>query len=255
MEVNRFSFVWMAPLLGCAGGALAVILVDHAFATPAVAGALLIFTGIFLSAWVRYVLASKQSTHMAPHERPESNQDEYLESLETLCSKIFPILSLHIKSSLLESETSITNILNQTSSIALQLAEMMQATSGDYQTPGNCEGTNQNSLCKPRANIKHLRGLGENVRSEIDEILVYLQFQDRVSQILRNVTINMDEVVHTIETCHQKRIIGEAVEPVDVAEMLKRIHKTYTTTEERLNHEEKSVHTMPTKEISELTFF
>ena len=53
-------------------------------------------------------------------------------------------------------------------------------------------------------NIKALRNNAEQIRQEINEVLIALQFQDRVSQILTQVENNLLNLQKTIETIQQQ---------------------------------------------------
>ena len=53
-------------------------------------------------------------------------------------------------------------------------------------------------------NVKALRNNAEQIRVEIDEVLITLQFQDRVSQILSQVESNLLNLQKTIETIQQQ---------------------------------------------------
>lgn len=67
------------------------------------------------------------------------------------------------------------------------------------------------------------------IRLEVEDILVSLQFQDRVSQIMTSVTGN-------IRDCHEALLIAvdsQGEQPVDTERLLSAMRKTYTTREQR----------------------
>lgn len=80
---------------------------------------------------------------------------------------------------------------------------------------------------------------------EVNEVLVSLQFQDRVSQILSQVRANMQKLeVHLHEADGTRRI--------DAHEWLNEMHLSYATEEQRLNHGGAQAKTASAQEI---TFF
>jgi methyl-accepting chemotaxis protein len=74
------------------------------------------------------------------------------------------------------------------------------------------------------------------IRVEIDDVLVALQFQDRVSQILRHVEDDLDRLhAHLLED-RVKLARGERCEPLDSVAWLEQLERTYSTHEQRSNH-------------------
>ncbi|MBL1376510.1 methyl-accepting chemotaxis protein [Zobellella iuensis] len=76
--------------------------------------------------------------------------------------------------------------------------------------------------------VDSTRSEGEGVRNEIEQMLVSLQFQDRTSQILRQVCDNLEEFGRTLM---------QAGEPIDVDAWLARMTRSYATLEQHLNHQ------------------
>ncbi len=70
------------------------------------------------------------------------------------------------------------------------------------------------------------------VQYSVEEVLVNLQFQDRVSQILNHVTNDMQKLVSVISDQEKRLENGEAVDPVNIQQWLNAIQKTYTTLEQ-----------------------
>ena len=81
---------------------------------------------------------------------------------------------------------------------------------------------------------------------EVNEVLVSLQFQDRVSQILTQVWRNMQK----LET--HLREASNGTRHIDAHEWLNEMHLNYATEEQRLNHSGAQVKTVSAQEI---TFF
>jgi methyl-accepting chemotaxis protein len=91
------------------------------------------------------------------------------------------------------------------------------------------------------------------VQSNVEDVLVNLQFQDRVSQILGHVTADMEKLVAAIEEQQTRLRHGEIVEPIDIKEWLTAVQKTYTTLEQVDVHSGGQKSKTPSN--SEVTFF
>lgn len=91
------------------------------------------------------------------------------------------------------------------------------------------------------------------VQSSVEEVLVNLQFQDRVSQILSHVTDDMEKLVGALADQETRLRHGESVTLIDTQEWLRAIQKTYTTLEQVDVHRG-SAHSQ-TPSNSEITFF
>lgn len=91
------------------------------------------------------------------------------------------------------------------------------------------------------------------VQQNVEEVLVNLQFQDRVSQILSHVTGDMDKLVAAVnehETCLRH---GTQVKPLDVNAWMSAVQQTYTTLEQVDVHY--GAHHTKAPGKSEITFF
>lgn len=126
---------------------------------------------------------------------------------------------------LTQSENSITQVLNQfrsTSENILQSAQVLE----------------EESLA---------------VQSRVEEVLVNLQFQDRVSQILNHVTDDMQKLITLIHDQEKCLLNSENIELVNPQEWLNAIQKTYTTLEQVDVHAGNSNIKKPGE--SQITFF
>lgn len=117
----------------------------------------------------------------------------------------------------------------------------------------------QDTLDKMHGSMQHLnddatslRQIGQTIQTEINEVLVFLQFQDRTSQVLSQVVSNLGQVNTLIIGQQQHRESGEVPTPLDAESLLDDMHSGYTTTEQKVNHGEKL---QSEDEASELTFF
>jgi len=70
------------------------------------------------------------------------------------------------------------------------------------------------------------------VQHSVEEVLVNLQFQDRVGQILSHVTQDIEKFVAVIQQQQQQLQSGRDPELIDVQHWLEKVRKTYTTLEQ-----------------------
>lgn len=70
------------------------------------------------------------------------------------------------------------------------------------------------------------------VQHSVEEVLVNLQFQDRVGQILGHVTQDIEKFVAVIQQQQQQILAGNDPDPIDVQHWLEKVRKTYTTLEQ-----------------------
>lgn len=92
------------------------------------------------------------------------------------------------------------------------------------------------------------------VQASVEEVLVNLQFQDRVSQILGHVIDDMEKLVGAIADQETRLRHGEPVVAIDTAEWLRSLQKTYTTLEQVDVHRGSGAQAKGSNN-SEITFF
>jgi methyl-accepting chemotaxis protein len=102
-------------------------------------------------------------------------------------------------------------------------------------------------------NLK-IKQTGSDILKAVDDVLVLLQFQDRVDQILSHVVHSMEQMVNVI-SANEKDGADNLKTMIDVECLLENIKATYSTTEERLNHKGKDPHKLPLNEPSELSLY
>ena len=91
------------------------------------------------------------------------------------------------------------------------------------------------------------------IGNEVTEVLISLQFQDRVNQILCHARDSMENLAeHLEETLARQRASGE-VQPIDTAAWMKDMAITYATDEQRRNH--RGNQEAETKSKQDITFF
>lgn len=91
------------------------------------------------------------------------------------------------------------------------------------------------------------------VQIDIAEVLVNLQFQDRVSQILSHVMNDMQKLNAMIDQQTISLKNGSEIETINVNEWMTELHKTYTTLEQVAVHD--GAHNSKTPSYTEVTFF
>ncbi len=92
------------------------------------------------------------------------------------------------------------------------------------------------------------------VQTSVEEVLVNLQFQDRVSQILGHVIDDMEKLVGAIADQETRLRHGESVIAIDTSEWLRSLQKTYTTLEQVDVHRGSGAQAKGSNN-SEITFF
>jgi methyl-accepting chemotaxis protein len=97
-----------------------------------------------------------------------------------------------------------------------------------------------------------LRQETRSIGDEIAEVLVALQFQDRVSQMLGHVCNDMSKLQERIAGQEQRRADGIAAEAVDAATWLEELSHTYTIPEQHVVHKGGTARAAA---ASEITFF
>ena len=86
-------------------------------------------------------------------------------------------------------------------------------------------------------NATQLEQENSTVQLAIDDVLVSLQFQDRVSQILGHIFDDMNKLAPNYQQCQYNFSQGNPIEPVDINLWLNNIKQTYTTLEQISVHE------------------
>lgn len=78
------------------------------------------------------------------------------------------------------------------------------------------------------------------IKTEIEDILVSLQFEDRVTQMLRHVTKNMDKLEDLLITNETRYQQNETPLAINAQEWMQQLMAAYTTAEERSNQSGKN---------------
>jgi len=97
-----------------------------------------------------------------------------------------------------------------------------------------------------------LKQESHGIREQIDDVLVSLQFQDRVSQILEAVRASIDDAQQHLTSFRRDHEPGEAPRVFEASHLLQRLEQSYSTAEQRENHSGSDQAGAPD---SEVTFF
>jgi len=100
-----------------------------------------------------------------------------------------------------------------------------------------------------------LRGESQLIQGEISEVLVALQFQDRISQVLNHVRNDLDKLNQTLDASQQLLAEGAVPEPLDTAAWLEALASTYTTPEQHAAAQGGHAAAPAPSSSTEITFF
>ena len=89
-----------------------------------------------------------------------------------------------------------------------------------------------------------------SIQSEVNNALVQLQFQDRVSQIMNQVIKNMELLPGVYQQQHDVFVQTKTLQPPDPQEMLGELKKTYVMADQHVIHEGGKVQQSNTTDIS-----
>ena len=110
----------------------------------------------------------------------------------------------------------------------------------------------QTNMVRLEKNTDNLVVTGKAVQEQINEVLVFLQFQDRTSQVLTHATDTMKKIGQLVDEKQLQRQSGGEVSPIEIASLLNEMQAGYATTEQKKHH---GNDTKDEDEASELTFF
>lgn len=102
-----------------------------------------------------------------------------------------------------------------------------------------------------------LRQESLHIQGEISDVLVTLQFQDRVSQMLGHVRADQDKLCQALAACGQRLLEGTGAQSVDAAAWLDALASTYTTQEQHATHGGAQARMAPAAQAGagDITFF
>jgi methyl-accepting chemotaxis protein len=100
-----------------------------------------------------------------------------------------------------------------------------------------------------------LRHESQAIGQEVEEVLVSLQFQDRVSQILHLVNNDLHKLRQNIEDCRQQQAEATGMPSIDAALWLEELSHTYTMPELHVVHNGTGQADAASTGNNEITFF
>jgi methyl-accepting chemotaxis protein len=100
-----------------------------------------------------------------------------------------------------------------------------------------------------------MRRESQLIQSEISDVLVALQFQDRISQVLSHVRSDLDKLHQTLEESGQQLADGVMPQPLDTAAWLNALTSTYTIAEQHSVHGGGRPALQAPASTTEITFF
>ena len=150
----------------------------------------------------------------------------------------------------------ITKAINQT----LELADSSKGL--DDELVGNTEqkvsrvlSMLEQTVTVLNADAESLRVNSENISNEISAVLVDLQFQDRMSQILKHVMESMQRTETTMQQISQQPVTTRHASLLQVDALLEAMMQEYSTQEEIQQHKADTDQLAPASTASDLTFF
>ena len=148
------------------------------------------------------------------------------------------------------------------SAIASTLRVSRQYAEQDTQMAANSERVIENVLAQFGVTATGLNDSAETMRQEshliqgeISDVLVALQFQDRISQVLSHVRSDLDKLNSTLDASEQQISAGVMPEPLDTAAWLDALTSTYTMAEQHSVHGGDHPALQAQSSATEITFF
>jgi len=128
--------------------------------------------------------------------------------------------------------TSMTTVVDLTDKTSLQDQVSIKTSE---QTIHNVMGRFQKVTTSLMDSTSELADAGMGIQNEISDVLVSLQFQDRVSQILEHVIKHITVLRERLELLEAAGGI-DSVAPINVQSWLDEMESSYTTIEQKQNH-------------------
>ncbi len=100
---------------------------------------------------------------------------------------------------------------------------------------------------------QRLENENAQVQADIAEVMVNLQFQDRVGQILTHVMNDMQKLAMTVSEQQRALAAGADVTPINLDHWLQSLNRSYTTLEQAAVHQGRASSSLPSD--SDVTFF
>jgi methyl-accepting chemotaxis protein len=147
----------------------------------------------------------------------------------------------------------VNKAITETLHISHQYAEQDEALVNDSSTViGNVISRFGHAATELSENSEYLRQQGLQIGREVAEVLVALQFQDRVSQVLNHVNNDLKKLHQNIQES-ELQLADSPGAPVDAAQWLVELSQTYTMPEQHAVHHGSSPKSAASN--NEITFF
>ncbi|MDD2701040.1 MAG: methyl-accepting chemotaxis protein [Sideroxydans sp.] len=146
----------------------------------------------------------------------------------------------------------IVSTLRVSEQYARQDAEMVQNSEQTIATVLSQFGEATSGLS---SSTEMLRQESQEIGGEIANVLVDLQFQDRVSQMLMHVRNDLDKLDAHLQESDSERAAGNVLVPMDARAWLNELAQTYTMPEQHAAHNGEQAATEETSNDSDITFF
>ena len=134
-------------------------------------------------------------------------------------------------------------VVNINSAITATLQDAEQSAKLDVDMMGNARASVQGVLDefgmaagKLTDSSDILQRESSGIRTEVEEVLVSLQFQDRVGQILAHIEGDISKLDALLADHETSGATGKIEPAIDTVAWMKQLHATYTTAEQRSNH-------------------
>ena len=194
-----------------------------------------VISGFFLWLWHADQIDQQNSLFQKKNRAALSQLMAYTTELERLLIMVTPKIFEQVLAARELTEQEISILIRRFSAMLDELQQII-----DF--------ADQATVTKSSNSIASLRNNAEKIRGEIDVVIEALQFQDRVSQILSQVEINLANLKKTVEKI-QSNGSDRNQSLIKVEAMLSKIESNY----ESVNH-------LPNRSVSEnvvdeLTFF
>lgn len=151
--------------------------------------------------------------------------------------RILSSLSSETGNKMAAKAAAIGSAINSTVNVAEKAAAADSSTYSDAEFSVSSVIERFNSITsKQSESTQELCDTSNAIRAEIEQVLVALQFQDRTSQILSQVRLNVEKLHALFEQHARARAAGAPPPPVDGAAWLKDMERSYTTLEQQADH-------------------
>lgn len=140
-----------------------------------------------------------------------------------------------------------SEMIDQSEAIRNKIRSVMEVTHHVSEKEEQMIGQAEDSLASVIRNFENvieqsnnsselLRNVSGDIENNINQTLVALQFQDRVTQILNNVNKSITYISDNIDAHLVKFSSEQQQDPINAEEWLNNLKANYTTTEERQHH-------------------